>query len=91
MLVYLVCCLFCLSLLLLTVLIPDTSCHIQQPPRVPGLPRGQRPGALHQLLHHRQLPDQLRHLLRHEPSVPRDVQGAVHPWRRPGGQAERRG
>jgi hypothetical protein len=46
------------------------------------LRRRQRAHPLHQLLHHRLVPDQLRHLLRNVSPVQADLQGAVRARRR---------
>lgn len=56
--------------------------HLVRRDRNPRLRRRQRAHPLHQLLHHRLVPDQLRHLLRHVAPVPADLQGAVRARRR---------
>ncbi|VEN52769.1 unnamed protein product [Callosobruchus maculatus] len=55
----------------------DAARHLQHLHRIPGLLCGQHVDPVHELLHHPQLPDQLRHLLRHVPPVPGDLQGPV--------------
>lgn len=52
--------------------------NIEQHQRNTRLLCGKSVGAVHQFLHHRQLSNQLRHLLRHVQAVPGDVQRAVH-------------
>nr|CAH7747402.1 unnamed protein product [Callosobruchus chinensis] len=56
----------------------DAARHIQHLHRIPRLLRGQHVDPIHELLHHPQLPDQLRHLLRHVATISGDLQGPVH-------------